>query len=120
MSFDSSNLISHDKDITKAKKTLLNNVRSIIQYNMATATAKDEKTLAEGIEYLKFVEKDLISKREMITQYKDLQRVNTRKMSVNNRLMHNATMQSLNSGMHNIGKKDETFFTELLDELKKI
>jgi hypothetical protein len=58
MSFTSSNLISPDKDIKKAKKTLLNNVRAIIQYNMATTTAKDETTLAEGIEYLKFVEKN--------------------------------------------------------------
>ena len=37
MSFTSSNLVSPDKDIIKAKKALLDNVRARIQYNMVTA-----------------------------------------------------------------------------------
>jgi hypothetical protein len=120
MSFTSSNLISPDKDIKKAKEALLNNVRAIIQYNMATTTAKDETTLAEGIEYLKFVEKDLTSKLEMIKQYKELQSVNKTKLTVNNRLMHTATMESLKPIINDIGKQDEIFFSELLAESRKL
>jgi len=120
MSFTSSNLVSPDKDIIKAKKALLDNVRAIIQYNMSTSTAKDEKTLKEGIEYLKFIEKDLSSKLEMIKQYKELQSVNKTKLTVNNRLMHTATMESLEPIMNDIGKKDEIFFSELLAESRKL
>ena len=120
MSFTSSNLVSPDKDIIKAKKALLDNVRARIQYNMVTATAKDEQTLTEGIKYLKFVEKDLTSKLEMIKQYKELQSVNKTKLTVNNRLMHTATMESLKPIMNDIGKKDEIFFSELLAESRKL
>jgi hypothetical protein len=120
MSFNSSNLVSPDKDIKKAKEALLDNVRAIIQYNMSTSTAKDEKTLKEGIEYLKFVEKDLTYKLEMIKQYKELQSVNKTKLTVNNRLMQTATMESLKPIMNDIGTKDEIFFSELLAESRKL
>jgi hypothetical protein len=120
MSFTSINLVSPDKDIKKAKETLVQNVKEIIGYDPITRNAKNETTLTKGIEYLKFVEEDLKSKLEMLMQYKQLQRVNKTKLTVNNRSMHNATMESLKPFMNDVGKKEKKFFEELIGKSKEL
>jgi hypothetical protein len=121
MAFNSSDLLLlKSKKFNNANKILLQNLATIIGYESkdnqnSSAQNIDIDKLQEGINYLKFINKDLTTKLDDIENYKKLKlkNENKQKLSNNNRMLYNVKMISLNEVKNSI--HDEKYFEDVLE-----